>query len=329
MIESYSFIKSVLNTISEHIVVIDSEGYIVHVNDSWNSFGRKNRCSINDTWIGVNYLKECDKSVDIGDELGLKAAKGIRSVIETVNDNFYLEYPCHSPTEIRWFMMRVTHFINKKNNYFVIAHQNITERKLAEKEVLNLSRMDGLTNIANRRYYDEFLAIEWKRCKRLGLPISLAIIDLDHFKLLNDTYGHQAGDDCLKKIGKVLNTYVKRPSDLCARYGGEEFSIVLGNTDLKQTKVLFTKLLDSIRSLNIPNEKSPTFPMLTASIGVATMYPNNENNESYLIRESDESLYFAKKNGRNQIFYHENKQIIQEIKQRLYVVVSNKPTRSY
>lgn len=93
--------------------------------------------------------------------------------------------------------MRVTPFQVHNNDYFVISHQNITERKLAEEEVRNLARIDGLTGIPNRRTFDEFLCDEMKRCARLNKPICLAVIDVDHFKLLNDTYGHQSGDGCL------------------------------------------------------------------------------------------------------------------------------------
>lgn len=304
MNESYDFLKSVLDTITQNIAVIDSEGDILYVNKSWITFGQKNEYSIGETWNGINYVKECDKAADRGDEDGDKAANGIRSVIKGDKANFYFEYPCHSPEENRWFMMRVTPFTMQEGNYFVISHQNITERKLAEEVVLNLSRMDALTSIPNRRYFDEFLENEWRRCKRLGLPVSLAIIDLDHFKLINDTYGHQIGDECLKSVGKVLKGFAKRSSEIYARYGGEEFAIVYGNTNLDQAKLLVSKLLDEIRSFNIPNKISPTLPIFTASIGVATMYPDNKNNESDLIKKADESLYLAKKNGRNQISFY-------------------------
>lgn len=304
MIETYDFLKSVLDTITEHIVVIDNEGKILFINKSWNSFGQNNACLTNETWDDVNYLKECDKAAAMGDEFGVKAVNGIRSVINADEEEFYFEYPCHSPNEKRWFMMRVTPFSIGGANCFVISHQNITERKLAEDKVLNLSRIDGLTNIPNRRYFDEFLDNEWKRCHRLCKPITLAIIDLDYFKLLNDTYGHQIGDECLKLVGRTLTEFVNRPSDLCARYGGEEFAIVYGDTNLDQAKILISKLLNEIRSLNIPNENSPTLPTLTASIGLATMYPNKENNEGELIRKSDELLYLAKENGRNKMYFN-------------------------
>jgi diguanylate cyclase (GGDEF)-like protein len=301
MIESYKFLKSIVNTITDHIVVIDPEGVILFVNKAWITFGKNNTCLIDDTWSGVNYLNECDKAADMGDDFGLKAASGIRSVIKGDDKTFYFEYPCHSPDEKRWFMMRGTPLSIQENNCIVISHQNITERKLAEEEVLNLSRIDGLTGIPNRRYFNEFLDREWKRCHRLGMPISLAILDLDHFKLLNDTYGHQEGDECLKLVARVLKKFGKRPGDYCARFGGEEFAMVFSDTSLDVSKILVKKLLNDIRLLNIPNEKSPTLPILTVSIGLATLHPNKNTSNSDLIKKADEALYSAKANGRNRI----------------------------
>lgn len=237
----------------------------------------------------------------MGDDFGRKAADGIRKAIETESDAFYLEYPCHSPEEKRWFMMRLTPLQVQRERYFVISHQNITERKLAEEEVLTLSRIDGLTQIPNRRRFDEFLDSEWRRCTRLDMPVTLALIDLDHFKLLNDSYGHQAGDECLRKVGGLLKRYAKRPSDICARYGGEEFAVVHGNTPLEHSLRLFDDLLEATRKLKIPNKDALPLPFLTASIGVATMNPKKDDNTEQLIKAADARLYAAKKAGRNQL----------------------------
>jgi diguanylate cyclase (GGDEF)-like protein len=303
MIESHDFLKSVIDTIIDHIVVIDSEGSILFVNQAWREFGRDNACRTDKEWIDINYLEECDKASEMGDGFGAEAASGIRAVIKGDKEKFFFEYACHSPEKKRWFMMCVARFMLQEKFYYVISHQNITERKLAEQEVLNLSRIDGLTDLPNRRYFNEFLGNEWKRCLRFGLPISLAIIDLDHFKLLNDTYGHQAGDECLKLIGGALKKFSRRPSDICARYGGEEFAIIYGGTSLDHARKIILMLLDEIRSLKIPNENSPILPILTASIGLATMQPKTKNNEIDLIDNADKLLYSAKKNGRNQLCF--------------------------
>jgi diguanylate cyclase (GGDEF)-like protein len=307
MIESYEFLRRVLDAITEHIVVIDQQGTILFVNRSWTTFGQQNSCLIVDNnWQSINYLDVCDTSAAMGDEFGALAADGLRAVIHGKEPLFYLEYPCHSPHEKRWFMMRVTPFSVQQTRCFVVSHQNITERKIAEEQVVNLSRLDGLTGIANRRRFDEFLHAEWHRCARLGLPISLAIIDIDHFKLLNDTYGHLAGDECLKILGKTLKTFTNRPGDLCARYGGEEFAIIYGNTSLTQARLLAEQVIEAIRSLGIANEKSPTSPTMTASIGVATMHPAQISDEKKLIEAADRLLYQAKGLGRNRIVFQDD-----------------------
>ncbi|MFA3790875.1 diguanylate cyclase [Aliiglaciecola sp. SL4] len=302
MEDSFEFLSLVLDSITEHIVVIDEAGDIKYVNRSWSAFGSNNECTVGHDWRGVNYLDVCDKAAAVGDDFGANAGDGIRSVVAQNSSLFYLEYPCHSPNEPRWFMMRVSPFGLADANYFVISHQNITERKLAEEKVLNLSRIDELTGVANRRHFNEFIESEWERCHRHNMPISLAMIDLDYFKLLNDSYGHQVGDKCLKSIGEILQNYVHRPSDICARYGGEEFAIVYGDTNLQQAKGLINKLLEHIRTLNILNENSPIGPTLTASIGLYSTHPNGDSNVIELIRRTDDLLYLAKKNGRNQIY---------------------------
>ncbi len=301
MKKSYEFLRLILDTVTEHIVVIDEAGNIKFVNKSWSSFGTSNACTAGDNWNGFNYLKECDKASSMGDNYGAKAGEGIRSVIEENHPVFYFEYPCHGPKEKRWFMMRVTPFRIEGNRYFVISHQNITERKMAEEEVLNLARIDGLTGIPNRRTFDEFLHEEWRRCMRLRKPISLAMVDIDHFKLLNDTYGHQTGDECLVKVGPLLRELVNRPGDICARYGGEEFVLVWGDTSLDAAKNLATQLLNHLVDLKIPHEKSSTSPYLTASIGLACMIPSPDSDENELIGVADRMLYQAKESGRNRV----------------------------
>ncbi|RTE65575.1 sensor domain-containing diguanylate cyclase [Amphritea opalescens] len=301
MENSYEALSLILDSITEHIVVIDGNGIIQYTNKSWSEFGDSNACAISDDWRGVNYIEECDKASVMGDDFGIQAKKGILSVISKEAPFFYFEYPCHSIDEKRWFTMRVTALKMSNRDYFVISHQNITERKLAEEEVRNLARLDGLTDIPNRRTFDEFLHNEWRRCLRLNKPICLAIVDLDHFKLLNDHYGHQIGDECLIKIGKLLKKFACRPGDICARYGGEEFALIWADTPLEQAERLSNELLAKIVALGIPNERSPTDDYLTASIGLAMSVPEKDSNERELISLADSMLYRAKESGRNKV----------------------------
>ena len=303
MNDSPNFLNSILNTLTTNIAVIDKLGYIQYVNLSWKKFSQDNDHILNSSWDNITYLETCDKAALMGDELAKQAADGIRKVINNEQELFYIEYPCHSPNEARWFMMRVTKFQLEEKTYFVLSHYNITERKLAEEKVLKLSQVDGLTNIANRRHFDNFLNDEWNRCLRLNMPITLALIDIDNFKSINDTYGHQAGDECLKIIAALLKRFSKRPSDICARYGGDEFVLLLGNTDFETSVVLINRLLDTIHELKIPNINAPSTPNITASIGVATMYPDNKTTKEDLIKAADNQLYRAKELGRNKVCY--------------------------
>ncbi|GGX52900.1 sensor domain-containing diguanylate cyclase [Saccharospirillum salsuginis] len=309
MIQTQEFLTKVLDSVPDQLVVIDALGDIQFANKSWHVFGDENASTLSGDWDGVNYLSECDKASDMGDEIGTRAGQGIRSVIEAQNHEFYLEYPCHSPDVKRWFMMRVNSFDYDDRLYFVISHQDITERKLTEEKVEDLARLDGLTGIANRRYFEEFLHQEWRRCARLKKPICLAIIDIDNFKMLNDTYGHQSGDDCLISFGELLTQYARRPGDLCARYGGEEFILLWADTSLKTAKRLVNRLMRDISGLDIPNPNSPTATHVTASIGLTEMTPRPGTSHTDIVSIADDALYRAKEGGRNQIYCQTNRDI--------------------
>jgi diguanylate cyclase (GGDEF)-like protein len=168
-----------------------------------------------------------------------------------------------------------------------------------------LANSDGLTKIGNRRRFENFLSDEWSRAVRFKTEISLIIIDIDHFKLFNDTYGHQAGDDCLQKVAEALAGTVNRPTDLAARFGGEEFAIVLGGTDAKGAKTVAAQAVKTIKDLKIPHGKSETNEYLTISVGVVTAFATFDINQSDLINAADKSLYQAKEAGRDQIVSYE------------------------
>lgn len=292
--------SAILNALPEHIVVLNDTGLIQYVNQSWRDFCCTNSGPDQLDWNTINYLQECDKAAANGDTFGESAAEGIRQVIRKDKKEFYLEYPCHSPTEKRWFMMRISTIELTQEQYYVISHHNITERKLAEEKVEHLSRLDGLTNIPNRRTFDEFLHSEWLRCTRLNMPITMAMIDIDYFKQLNDKFGHPFGDQCLIQIAASLQEFARRPSDICARYGGEEFAIILGDTELDSAFIIIEKALNAINQLELPSPNK-TKVNITASIGLATYHPNGKSAEQSIISSADELLYQAKNTGRDRI----------------------------
>ena len=303
MVESKEFLKSILDTISKHIVVIDEKGDIQFVNRSWQTFGDENNCQCNTQWEEQNYLAICQSAAQQGDEFGAQALSGISQVINQQLTEYYLEYPCHSNTDKRWFLMRAVPFEHASKRFIVISHINITERKVAEQQVQELARIDGLTQIANRRHFDDFYKQEWSRCARLKHPLSLAMIDLDNFKSLNDNFGHLVGDICLKEVAKLLPDYTRRPGDLCARYGGEEFVLVLGNTKSHQAQKLVTRFMAALNTIQLPELAGHP---LTVSIGLATIYPNSSDDAMLLIEMADSALYQAKEAGRNQLMVADN-----------------------
>lgn len=171
----------------------------------------------------------------------------------------------------------------------------------ANDDLQSLANSDGLTKIGNRRRFESFLTDEMHRAIRFKTEISLIMVDIDHFKLFNDTYGHHAGDECLQKVAEAFAATIKRPTDLVARFGGEEFALVLGGTDSPGALTIAEQAVESIRELNIPHATSETDSYLTVSVGVATIRPNSDTTETDLIRSADQALYSAKKNGRNRI----------------------------
>lgn len=173
--------------------------------------------------------------------------------------------------------------------------------KKANEELQHLANSDGLTKIGNRRHFEDFLADEWHRAIRFKTEISLVLLDIDHFKLFNDTYGHQAGDECLKKVADALRETIHRPTDLLARFGGEEFAIVLGGTDLEGALNIARQAAENVKKLAVPHCRSQTSEHLTMSVGVATTFVTFGMSEAELIKAADEALYQAKAAGRNRI----------------------------
>jgi diguanylate cyclase (GGDEF)-like protein len=164
------------------------------------------------------------------------------------------------------------------------------------------ARIDGLTQIANRRRFDEYLSQEWSRHIRMQLPISLLICDVDHFKLFNDRQGHQAGDECLKSVAKAINRCY-RAGDLVARYGGEEFAMVLPQTNRAGAVQVAERVRAAVAAAALPHPASPVCDRVTVSVGVACMTPppQSPSDASALIEQADRQLYLAKKLGRNQV----------------------------
>ncbi|MCX7193189.1 MAG: diguanylate cyclase [Proteobacteria bacterium] len=172
----------------------------------------------------------------------------------------------------------------------------------ANLELQRLSMTDGLTGIANRRMFDISLAREWRRCQRLKKPMSIVMLDVDHFKKYNDRYGHQEGDDCLRAVAQQVLRSAPRAGDLVARYGGEEFVMILGETDEDGAQWVAERIRQHVSELNLPHADS-LYGHVTVSCGVASVMPGSDLSVEMLVKSADNALYLAKNEGRNTVAY--------------------------
>jgi diguanylate cyclase (GGDEF)-like protein len=196
----------------------------------------------------------------------------------------------------------------KKRLQDEIAKRIQTELILQEanRKLELMANLDGLTQIANRRRFDDYLSSEWKRHQREQNPLALILIDIDYFKRYNDRYGHQGGDDCLVRVAQAIAQVPQRPTDLVARYGGEEFVVILSNTDTKGALKVAQTIQEAIASLAIIHENSDVSDYVTLSMGFASLIPTLDLSPEVLISYADQSLYLAKGKGRNQAIGYPN-----------------------
>jgi diguanylate cyclase (GGDEF)-like protein len=195
--------------------------------------------------------------------------------------------------QLMLFGNRLWSIIEGKRNDFALAKANA--------ELHYLATTDSLTGLANRHSLNNFLALRWGKCSSMGESVAAMMIDIDFFKSYNDTYGHQAGDDVLKKIGAVILNERKKQDSIAARFGGDEFLIVSCHTDVEEMKRLAFTFIDKVRGLEIPHSQSSVCPFVTISIGMAKIVPTHGSSPDHLIRLADEALYAAKRLGRNRV----------------------------
>lgn len=198
------------------------------------------------------------------------------------------------------YSLRVAQLKRRQRILEELVEKRTWQLEKANQELQRLSYVDALTGVANRRHFDEVFNLEWRRAIRAKTPISIILIDVDSFKLFNDTYGHQGGDECLRRIGQVLKETVIRAGDIVARYGGEEFVAVLPGSSTESACNLAEILRTRTESLQIPHEKSlAASKMVTLSQGIATVVPRLDLSPESLIQAADQALYQAKHQGRN------------------------------
>lgn len=199
-------------------------------------------------------------------------------------------------------LQQLVETVTRENVDLKVLVQILIDQGDSAAEEGEKARIDGLTQVANRRRFDEFLEQEWTRHERAHKPLSILILDVDHFKLYNDHYGHQAGDECLKAVATELN-HGFRDGDLVARYGGEEFAVIMRNTRGEAAARSAERVCAAIFSAAMPHAASPVCDRVTVSVGVASAIPEPDDtlDSRELLGKADRYLYLAKRRGRNRV----------------------------
>ncbi|MDP1633471.1 MAG: diguanylate cyclase [Gallionellaceae bacterium] len=234
-----------------------------------------------DDWTAIIFLTSMTKDEDL--------ARGIE-----VGGDDYLMKPV-SEVVLHAKVRAMRRLVEMQRELVDVGHQ----LNAANKELQRLSTTDGLTGIANRRMFDELSIREWRRCERMKKPIALVMVDVDYFKLFNDEYGHQAGDDCLRAVAAQVARAAPRAADLAARYGGEEFVLVLGETDADGARWVADNIRQRVAELGIPH--ITPHRRVSISCGVASIQPAKGLSLDGLLRTADNALYLAKGTGRDRV----------------------------
>ncbi|OIR19793.1 phytochrome-like protein cph2 [mine drainage metagenome] len=234
-----------------------------------------------DDWTAIIFLTSMTKDADL--------AHGI----EAGGDDYLMKPVSEVVLHAKVRAMR--RLIEMQRSLVDVSHQ----LNAANKELQRLSTTDGLTGIANRRMFDELSIREWRRCERMKKPIALVMLDIDSFKLFNDHYGHQMGDECLRSVAGQVARAAPRAADLAARYGGEEFALVLGETDADGARWVAENVRQHVADLGISHVTPAR--RVTISCGVVSVLPQSGYSFETLLRSADRALYQAKKNGRDTV----------------------------
>jgi diguanylate cyclase (GGDEF)-like protein/PAS domain S-box-containing protein len=311
--DSEQRLAQILEALPVGVLVVDAQGYPRYTNQAAQQIlGSETAWPLDMPWpqIAPAFLVGTDQPYPSAKQPIVRALDGESC---TIDDLEFRKGEQIVPLEIS-----ATPILDQKGTVcFVISMlQDITHRKKAEadrirfaqteallqqdnRELERLANCDSLTQLANRRRFDEYLQQEWRRLTREQVPLSLIMCDIDHFKAYNDTYGHQAGDACLQTVAKAIQKAVKRASDLVARYGGEEFVVILPHTDLEGAFQVAEVIQANVLKLELNHMESPVSPYVTLSIGIASMIPSTPKPFSNLVTAADLALYKAKHLGRN------------------------------
>ncbi|MFH1079902.1 MAG: diguanylate cyclase [Pseudomonadota bacterium] len=293
-------LNQIFNTSTDGMWIVDDQFNVIKINNALGQLLGKNASDTNGKKCYDLFGGSLCRSNGCPMTLTLKGKKEAEYDIERESGNV-----------TNFFILTATLFRGLDGEIIglIEGFKDITERKKIEEalqkanhELQRLTVIDGLTQIANRRRFDEYLQQEWSRMAREKRPLSLIMCDVDCFKLYNDNYGHLLGDDCLRSVSRAINDCSRRPGDLAARFGGEEFAVLLSNTDNEGAVHIAESIRIKVQDLMIVHAFSPVHKYVTLSLGVFTVFPEHDSNPQVLVEASDRALYNAKRAGRNQVF---------------------------
>ncbi|OEU69794.1 MAG: hypothetical protein BA874_06530 [Desulfuromonadales bacterium C00003068] len=306
------FLQTVTNHIGEGLYTTDKEGLVTFFNpEALRILGYENSevigCNAHDLFHGKDLQhqqKGCVILNTIMNEVTYQQQQAI--FVHKNKCEFPVELTCTPIRKMGKIVGTITlfHDITQRCQQEQALNHTQAALKQANLSLEKLSRIDGLTGIANRREYDQSIVMLWKMASRRNEPLALLMIDIDHFKAYNDTYGHVQGDDCLRRVATVIKNNCLRPEDFVARYGGEEFAVMLPNTSLEDACRVAQRICRALEREHIPHDGSEQYRIVTLSIGGHCVYPNEIENVENLVRYADQQLYLAKESGRNRACFN-------------------------
>ena len=286
---------AVLDALPAHIAMVDAQGLITSVNAQWRYFGEANGYLPAGFGVGQSYFEVCARAAAAGESEAQEVAGGLKRVIEGKDQSFSLIYPCHAAEEQRWFRVSVSPLAGASPRGAVVMHTNVTERVEAEQRLAQLAHYDSLTELPNRLLFRDRLESALLLARRNEWKLALIFIDLDRFKVVNDTLGHLAGDRLLQEVARRLRSAL-RASDTVGRLGGDEFAVLIPKLEEHQEAAVVSRKLIEVLAAPFSLDGNEVFT--SGSLGI-TVFPTDADDGENLIRHADTAMYRAKEVGRN------------------------------
>lgn len=289
------FARATIDALAQQIAVLDADGRILAVNKAWRDFAQENGANPDTMWEGCNYLGICEGADGSDRSDAAEVARLIRDVAQGKRKSGSWQYPCHSPTKERWFIVKVTRIDESQAGIVVVSHDDITERVKYQKQIEYLANHDYLTGTLSRAKFMEVAAERINMAKTTHGLLVILFLDVDNFKSLNDSFGHSFGDEVLRRVSSELIRSAG-PDGTVARLGGDEFAILLHQpVDHLGSPVRVARSV--LAALAVPTRIMDTEIGISVSIGIS-VFPKHGENIDELLKHADDAMYSRKKHSR-------------------------------